>query len=92
MECPFCIIYSKRTRLLEEKNHVRVILSNPRIMPGHFPIIPERHVERVSEHNAEEQKELFDNIVEFQERILRNVSSGCNIRQNYRPFQNARKI
>jgi len=26
-------------------------------------------------------------IIEFQEKILSKVASGCDIRQNYRPFQ-----
>jgi histidine triad (HIT) family protein len=87
MECPFCNINSEKTRIIKEKEFVRVIFSNPRLMPGHLLIVPKRHVEKTSELNVEEQKELFETIIEFQEKILSKVSSGCDIRQNYRPFQ-----
>jgi len=86
MECPFCNINSEKTRIVKEKEFVRVIFSNPRLAPGHLLIVPKRHVEKTSELNAEEQKELFETVIEFQEKILSKVSSGCDIRQNYRPF------
>ena len=87
MRCPFCSIDSERTRILEDKKFVRVIFSNPRLMPGHLLIIPKRHVEKLSELNEEERKELFETIIEFQEKILSKVASGCDLRINYRPFQ-----
>ena len=55
MDCPFCNINSEKTRILEDKKFVRVIFSNPRLMPGHLLIIPKRHVEKISELNKEEQ-------------------------------------
>ena len=87
MDCPFCNINSERTRVLEDKKFIRVIFSNPRLMPGHLLIVPKRHVEKLSELNEEEQKELFETIIEFQEKILSKIASGCDIRINYRPFQ-----
>jgi len=87
MDCSFCNINSEKTRILKEKKFVRVIFSNPRLMPGHLLIIPKRHVEKISELNKEEQKELFETIIEFQEKILNKIASGCDIRINYRPFQ-----
>ena len=87
MDCPFCNINSEKTRILEDKQFVRVIFSNPRLMPWHLLIVPKRHVEKLSELNKEEQKELFETIVEFQEKILSKIASGCGIRINYRPFQ-----
>lgn len=87
MDCPFCNINSEKTRILEDKKFVRVIFSNPRLMPGHLLAVPKRHVEKLSELNEEEKKELFETIIEFQEKILSKVASGCDIRQNYRPFQ-----
>jgi len=56
-------------------------------MPGHLLVVPKRHIEKISELNKNEQEELFKMIVEFQEKILRKVAPGCDIRQNYRPFQ-----
>ena len=55
-------------------------------MPGHLLAIPKRHVERLSELSEDEKKGLFDKVIEFQEKILKHYS-GCDIRQNYRPFQ-----
>ncbi len=51
-------------------------------------VIPKRHIEKLSELNKEEKKELLETIIEFQEKILSKISKGCDIRQNYRPFQN----
>ena len=87
MDCPFCKINSEKTRILKDKRFVRVIFSNPRLMSGHLLIVPKRHVEKLSELNEEEQKELFETIIEFQEKILSKIASGYDIRINYRPFQ-----
>jgi histidine triad (HIT) family protein len=85
MDCPFCAI--DKSRVLKEGDYVRVILSNPRLMPGHLLVIPKRHVERISELKSEEQEELFRTVVEFQGKILSKLASGCDISQHYRPFQ-----
>lgn len=87
MDCPFCKIDSERTRIIKKGKHAFVVFSNPRLMKGHLLIIPKRHVEKISELNSAERKELFDLVVEFQEKILKNIAKGCDIRQNYRPFQ-----
>ncbi len=85
--CPFCDIDKERNRILKDGNFVRVIFSNPRLMPGHLLIIPKRHVEKISELNNGEQQESFKMIIEFQEKILSKVASGCDVRQHYRPFE-----
>ena len=87
MECPFCNINLEKTRILKDGNFTRVIFSNPRLMPGHLLVVPKRHVEKISDLDEKERKELFEMIVEFQEKILSKIASGCDIRQNYRPFQ-----
>lgn len=89
MKCPFCTIDSEKTKneIIIEKEFVRVIFSNPRLMPGHLLVVPKRHVERLSELSEAEQKELFRTIIEFHEKILNNIASVCDIRQHYRPFQ-----
>ncbi len=86
MNCPFCNIYKKNI-VLEQGKNVFVIFSNPRLMPGHLLVIPKRHVEKISELNSEEQQELLDTVVKFQEKILDKIAVGCDIKQNYRPFQ-----
>lgn len=87
MDCPFCDIDLEKTQVLKDGSFVRVIFSNPRLRPGHLLVIPKRHVEKVSDLDKSEQKELFDTIIEFQEKILSKIASGCDIRQNHRPFQ-----
>ncbi len=86
MNCPFCSIDKERNRVVKEGRLAFVILSNPRLMPGHTLVIPKRHIERPSDLTVEERKELFDTTLEFQDIILKNISSGCDISQHCRPF------
>jgi len=88
MECPFCNTehLKNKTKMLYNGKHVYVILSNPRLMSGHLLVIPKKHVEKLSELSDEEKKELFDKVVEFQEKVLKHFG-GCDIRQHFRPFQ-----
>lgn len=86
--CPFCHIKeSYKHRTLHEGKHVFVILSDPRLVEGHTLVIPKRHIEYAFEMIDEERKELFDTLLEWQERIMKIYSKGCDIRQNCRPFQ-----
>lgn len=87
MDCPFCSILSKeKSRLIREADHTFVIFSNPRLMKGHLLVIPKRHVLKLAALSAEEKRELFETVIEFQEKILAKLSAGCDIRQNCRPF------
>lgn len=86
MNCPFCNIDEERTRIIKEGEHVWVVLSNPRLVDGHLLVIPKRHIEKSSKLREEEKKELFETVLEFREKILLKFSSGCDIRQNCRPF------
>ena len=95
MNCPFCNLeHSEVNRVLEERTHTVVIFSNPRLMPGHLLVIPKRHVLSLSELSAEERSELFDIAIEYQDKILERISSGCDLKQHNRPFipQNDLKI
>jgi len=84
-DCPFCTIL-REDRTLKEGEHMYVIFSNPRLMPGHLLVISKRHVGRLSELNEEERKELLDFLIEFEEKILEKLSTGCDIRQNFKPY------
>jgi len=86
MSCPFCNIDKKRNTVIKHCKDVFVMFSNPRLMEGHLLVVPKRHVEKISELNEEEKKELFDTVIEYQEKILENIAPGCDIRQHYRPF------
>lgn len=87
MECAFCEINKEKTRIIKQGKHCYVCFSNPRLMPGHLLVISKRHVEKMTELNKEEREELINLVIEFQEKILNNVAGGCDIKQNYRPFQ-----
>ena len=85
--CPFCSIVEENIeRILRQTNHVFVVLSNPRLMEGHMLVIPKRHVEKISELIPLEQKEIFDELVNVEEKLLKNGASGCDINQHFRPF------
>jgi len=71
---------------------VYVTLSNPRLMKGHLLVIPKRHVEKISELSDEERSALLDLVIKFQELIIAKLAPGCDIRQNYRPFQKQGRI
>ncbi len=83
--CPFCDII-KEERTLKEGKFAYVIFSNPRLMPGHLLVIPKRHVERISELKNDEREEMFNLLIEFQTKILEKLASGCDIRQNFKPY------
>jgi diadenosine tetraphosphate (Ap4A) HIT family hydrolase len=83
--CPFCDI-SKEEIVLKESAHAFVILSNPRVMEGHLLVIPKRHVLNINKLRKEEWQEITDLLVEFENKILEKLSSGCDIRQHFKPF------
>ncbi len=83
--CPFCEI-GKEDRILKEGKFSYAFLSNPRLMPGHVLVVPKRHVTRIPDLTREEQNEIFDLLIEFQTKILEKLSSGCEIRQNFKPY------
>ena len=87
MECRFCDLETKgKQKVLDVRKHCTVIFSNPRLMRGHLLIIPKRHVLNLGDLNDEEQKELFDTTIYYQDKILKNIASGCDIKQHNRPF------
>jgi len=86
MDCPFCKLDTGKNRIIRRGKTVFVMFSDPRLVKGHLLVIPKRHLERISELNAEERKEVFEVLVEFQEKILARLTPGCDIRSNYRPF------
>jgi len=87
MDCPFCeIVKNKTERILKETTHSFVVLSNPKLMPGHLLVIPKRHIEKLSDLDEEERDDLFGEVTNLQERVLEKISTGCDISQHYRPF------
>lgn len=86
MDCPFCSIDVKKTEIIQAGKNYYVALSNPRLVPGHLLVIPKRHIEKLSELNKKERQELFEAVIQLEEKILERYASGCDIRQHYRPF------
>lgn len=82
-DCPFC---DTTGRVLKENDQAKAILSDPHKVPGHFLIIPKRHVEKPWELTRDELMGIFDLIFFIEQRILGTLGDGCDIRQNYRPF------
>ena len=85
-KCPFCTTAKEEGRMLKDGRYAYVIFSNPRLMPGHLLVVTKRHVQRLAELHEEERKELLDLVIEFEERVLAKLASGCDIRQHYHPF------
>lgn len=95
MNCVFCeIITENFERIIRQTERVFVVLSNPKLMRGHLLVIPKRHVEKLDELDKEERTELFEEIINVENKILEKIASGCDITQHYRPFvqQNNLKV
>lgn len=82
--CPFC---EPVQRILKSNASAYVLLSNPRKIPGHFLVIPKRHVEKPWELTKEELADIFELIFFVEGKIIGKLGEGCDIRQHYRPFQ-----
>lgn len=82
-KCPFCNIWQ---RVEKENEHALVLLSDPRKVPGHFLVIPRRHVEKPWELTKDELAGIFELIFFLQQRITEKLAEGCDVRQHYRPF------
>ncbi len=88
-KCPFC---NFGDRVLKDNASAYVVLSNPRKVPGHFLIIPKRHVEKPWDLTMAEVQDIFKLIFFTEQRIIGKLGSGCDIRQNYRPFMPQDKL
>lgn len=88
-DCPFCEIDE---RVLKSNTNAQVILSNPRKVPGHFLVVPKRHVEKPWELSKEELSDIFELIFFVEQKILGKLGDGCDVRQNYRPFMQQGKL
>ena len=82
-ECPFCNLGD---RIIKQNKAAILFLSNPRKVPGHFLVVPKRHIEIPWEINKSELQDIFDLIFFTQKKVLSKLSEGVDVRQNYRPF------
>ncbi len=81
--CPFC---NPGDEVLLSNDSAQVVLSNPRKVPGHFLVLPKRHVEKPWEITPQELQDIFALIATIEQKIIGKLGDGCDIRQNYRPF------
>lgn len=88
-DCPFC---NAKDRVLKENDQAKVLLSNPRKMPGHFLVVPKRHIEEPWELTKEELGDIFDLVFFIEKKIIGKLGDGVDIRQNYRPFLKQSKL
>lgn len=87
--CPFC---DPKDRVLRENKRAVVILSNPHKVPGHFLVLPKRHIEKPWELTKDELSDIFELIFFIEQKILGKLGDGVDIRQNYRPFMKQNKL
>lgn len=83
--CDFCQ-KEMMQRAIHNGAHAIVLLSNPRVAVGHLLIIPKRHVQKFSDLQQEECEEIFQLLSDYQDKVLEKLSTGTEIRQNYRPY------
>ena len=82
-DCPFC---NPNERVLKENKLALTTLSNPRKVPGHFLVMPKRHIEKPWEMTNDELVAVFELIFFVEQRIIGKLGEGADIKQNYRPF------
>ncbi|HET6924523.1 MAG TPA: HIT domain-containing protein [Candidatus Saccharimonadales bacterium] len=87
--CPFC---NASERVLKQNELAQVVLSNPHKVPGHFLVMPMRHIEQPWQLTPEELQAVFDLIFFVEQRVVSKLGDGVDIRQNYRPFKAADEL
>ncbi len=91
MACKFCNLSDRAALVIKQTEGVVVALATPRLVAGHLVIFPKAHATLLSELPWEVRSELFETIVEFQEKIMDRLSSGCDIRYGSLPSLPAHK-
>jgi len=81
-ECPFC----KPMKVLVENELARVLASDPRLTFGHLLVVPKRHVEQPWEMGDDEMLAVWTLMKKYQKVLTERVGTGCDVRENYRPF------
>ena len=83
-KCPFC---GNGEQVLKSNEHAQVLLSNPRKVPGHFLVLPKRHIEKPWELTDLERRDIFELTDYVSQRLIEHgLGEGVDVRQNYRPF------
>jgi diadenosine tetraphosphate (Ap4A) HIT family hydrolase len=78
-DCVFC---HPGERVLKENEFAQVILSNPRKVPGHFLVIPKRHIEKPWELTNEELVAVFELIFFVEKKIIGKLGDGADVKDH----------
>lgn len=87
--CPFC---NPLESVLKSNATAQIILSDPRKVPGHFLVMPKRHIEKPWDLTEQELSDIFELIFFIEKKTIGKLGDGCDIRQNYRPFMEQSKL
>ncbi len=87
-----CLFCNLDERVLKENKTAAAFLSNPRKVPGHFLVIPKRHIEKPWQLSKEELQDIFDLLFFIEQRLVIKLGQGADIRQNYRPYVEGQAI
>jgi len=87
--CPFCNL---NERILKENMSAVCFLSNPRKVNGHFLVTPKRHIEKPWKLTKKELTDIFELIFFIQKKLTEEYASGCDVKQNCRPFLKQSRI
>lgn len=82
-DCSFCNLGKE---VLKQNEFAQAFLSNPRKVPGHFLVIPKRHIEQPWQLTSNELNDIFKLIFFIEKKLVNKLGEGVDIRQNYRPF------
>jgi diadenosine tetraphosphate (Ap4A) HIT family hydrolase len=91
--CGFCELDSNRSKVIELFKHCYVMFANPRLVAGQVLVVPNRHVERISELKNDELVEIMHIVNMYCDKVLK-FSEGYMIKNNYMPFleESERKV
>lgn len=84
-DCPFCEA-SLIARTIEENKSAHIFFSNPRLTKGHLLVSPKRHIEEPWKLSKNEISDVFTLVHKYQKLLAEKLGTGCDIKQNYRPF------
>lgn len=87
--CPFCHLGSE---VLKDNKFAVLFPSNPRKTKGHLLVTPKRHIEKPWNLTKDERLDVLELVLFAQKLIVNNISEGCDVRQNYRPFLKQSKL
>jgi ATP adenylyltransferase len=90
--CPFCTIDTKRNSIIRKNELMTSFLSNPRLMPGHALVVPNRHIETPADLTAEETLAIYEEAQRLVSVMLSTIAKGVDTWQKTRPDMPQGKI